>query len=201
MLSSTTFQLYQNYFLFQSFVGKVKSIISNTPLSKWFRKQDDNRPVIRRRDEVFEDEDISEIQPPPKRVKLPVGDGGNLCSSVLFNETRISTTNNVSNSIFNKIPEPVAGPSGLKPQKLLSNATTVTASTIRGTFSSNELLNGHSDSEESTSGYSSVARIGSKEQVCGSQESSKQASPSQTSPSNSRSLFHKSSESFFLVFK
>ncbi|XP_018571396.1 nuclear pore complex protein Nup153 [Anoplophora glabripennis] len=176
----------------KSFVGKVKSIISNTPLSKWFRKQDDNRPVIRRRDEVFEDEDISEIQPPSKKAKLPAGDGGNQRNNVLFNETRNPAPNSVSNHIFNKIPEPVAGPSGLKSHKLLSGATTVTASGTRGTFSSNELLNGHSDSEESTSGYSSVVRIGSKEQVCGSQESSKQASPMQTSPSNPRSLFHKS---------
>lgn len=175
----------------KSFVGKVKSIISNTPLSKWFRKQDDNRHV-RRRDEVFEDEDISEIQPPLKRVKLPVGDGGSKCNNMLFNEACIPAANNVSNNIFNKIPEPVAGPSGLKSHKLLSGATTITATGARSTFSSNELLNGHSDSEESTSGYSSVIRIGSKEQVCGSQESSKQTSPSQTSPSNPRSLFHKS---------
>lgn len=128
-------------------------------------------------------------------------DGGNKCNTVLFNETLVSATNSVSNNIFNKIPEPVAGPSGLKSQKLLSNTTNAPAGGIRSTFSSNELLNGHSDSEESTSGYSSVARIGSKEQVCGSHESSKQTSPSQTSPSNTRSLFHKPSELYLLMLK
>ncbi|KAJ8962938.1 hypothetical protein NQ314_005655 [Rhamnusium bicolor] len=184
----------------KSFVGKFKSIINNTPLSKWFRKQDDNRSTIRRHDEVFEDEEICEMQPPSKRVKLPGGNEGNNCSNILFNEPHTTpVTNNIdiTNKTFNSFSEPVAGPSGIKSRKLLSNATTVSTNRARNTFSSNELLNGHkdSDSEESTSGYSSVARIGSKEQVCGSHGSSKQTSPIQNSPSNSKSMFHTSNAS------
>ncbi|KAJ8924665.1 hypothetical protein NQ315_000816 [Exocentrus adspersus] len=179
----------------KSFVGKVKSIINSTPLSKWFGKQEDNKSVIRKHEEVFDDEDSSAIQPPSKKAKLPINEQRNSCSrsSIHFNENCIPATNSVPSNIFSKVPEPVAGPSGIKSQKLLSGASTSTST--RHTFNNNELLNGHSDSEESTSGYSSVARIGSKEQVCESQESSKQASPTQTSPSNTRSLFHKSCSS------
>lgn len=49
----------------------------------------------------------------------------------------------------------------------------------------------HSDSEESTSGYSS-GRLGSKEMV--SEEGSKQTSPLDNSPRKNRSLFQSSSK-------
>ncbi|XP_074032324.1 uncharacterized protein [Leptinotarsa decemlineata] len=174
----------------KSIVGKFKSIISSTPLSKWFRKREDNnQSTIRRRDED-EDEEIRQMQPPSKRVKLPVD--AEQTNSVIFNTLDTSTSIDVSasNKTINHFPEPVAGPSGVKFQKLLSSATSVSTNSVKNTFSNREFLNGHnSDSEESTSGYSSVVRIGSKEQVCQSQDSSKQTSPLQNKPNNTRSLF------------
>ncbi|KAJ8971592.1 hypothetical protein NQ317_016321 [Molorchus minor] len=179
----------------KSFVGKVKSIITNTPLSKWFWRQDDNGSTVRIRDEEFEDEEILEMQPPTKRVKLPVDSEASNCNTIYFKQTSTNTTaDKIPKTEFISLHEPVAGPSGINSRKLHSNATTSTTYSARSVFNTNELINGHkdSDSDESTSGYSSVPRISSKEQVCGSQESSKQTSPLQSSPRNSRSLFQTS---------
>ncbi|KAG5894371.1 hypothetical protein JTB14_015648 [Gonioctena quinquepunctata] len=174
----------------KSFVGKFKSIINNTPLSKWFRKQEESRSTIRRRDDEAEDDEIHQMQPPSKRAKRPVSAEEN--NSVIFKTSdTISSLNIVEiQKEVNHFPEPVAGPSGIKSRKLLGSAT-ISKNSVKNTYGNSDLLNGHkdSDSEESTSGYSSVARIGSKEHVCHSQESSKQASPMQNNSSNTRSLF------------
>ncbi|CAG9821732.1 unnamed protein product [Phaedon cochleariae] len=177
----------------KSFVGKFKSIITNTPLSKWFRKQDDSssKSTIRRRNDDADDEELHQMQPPSKRVKFPIAEENNHFNSVTFeNDSDLTTVDiTLKSQKSNHFPEPVAGPSGIKSRKLLSNVPT-RRDEVRNKFRSRELLNGHkdSDSEESTSGYSSVPRIGSKDNVCHSQESSKQTSPLEN-PNNSRSLF------------
>ncbi|KAG5894373.1 hypothetical protein JTB14_015650 [Gonioctena quinquepunctata] len=184
----------------KSFVGKFKSIINNTPLSKWFRKQEESRSTIRRRDDEAEDDEIHQMQPPSKRAKRPVSAEEN--NSVIFKISDSTSSLNIVeiHKEVNQFPEPVAGPSGIKSRKLLGSAT-ISKNSVKNIYGNSDLLNGHkdSDSEESTSGYSSVARIGSKEHVCHSQESSKQASPMQNNSSNTRSLFQSTpmSRSFF----
>ncbi|XP_060534942.1 nuclear pore complex protein Nup153-like [Cylas formicarius] len=166
----------------QSFVGKFKNhvsgIISNTPLSKWFRKQNVGSAVRRRDEEV--DEEFYDLQPPTKKTKLP--------ETYLNFEEAISPINNVANRITLKtFPEPVAGPSGYSARKLLGNSLLV-----RDTYKNGDVVKSgskDSDSEESTSDYSS-AHIGSKDVV--SQQSSKQASPLESSPAKLRSLFQNS---------
>ncbi|VEN47244.1 unnamed protein product [Callosobruchus maculatus] len=161
----------------QSLVGKVKSII--TPISKWFRKQDDDSQITRKREEDDLEDDMLQMQPPSKRVKLPNDLLGNNCNNTTSNKLPSNDISSIRN--FTNFPEPVAGPSGIKCRKTLNTHTSYTT----------ETLNGHkdSDSEDSTSGYSSVARIGSREQVCQSLESSKQPSPTQHTTSNNRTLF------------
>ncbi|CAG9854329.1 unnamed protein product [Phyllotreta striolata] len=171
----------------KSLVGKFKSIISNTPLSKWFRRQNNSKSTIRRRED---DEESNEMQPPSKRARLPDSAGSgfiNLFSGSVLDNNAYSDT--FINKTHNYFSEPVAGPSGLKTHKVLNSVTTNTHS-AKNLFN-NDLLNGNkdSDSEESTSGYSSVARIGNKEQASHSEGSSKQPSPLQTNSPNIRSLF------------
>lgn len=206
----------------KSFVGKFKShvseIINSTPLSKWFRRpqqQDDgevvsSRSTIRRRNDSFEDEEIFSMQPPSKRPKRPSESHNidNNYNQLLTVPPVAPTAQSSQSKQFTSFPEPVAGPSGIQSRKLLSRTantapvgSTDIGSKTRGSFNAPEFTNGHhhhskdSDSEESTSGYSSVARIGSKEQVCGSRESSKQASPLENSPTNSRTLFREKADS------
>lgn len=184
--------------MFQSFVGKVKSIITNTPLSKWFKKEL-GRPAVRRRDDDFEDE-AQEMQPPSKRVKLPNNSEKDNFDSV-YSETVIHNDIKKHTKIFDYFPEPVAGPSGIHTNNL---ANGISISSVHNRLSNSEVLNGRkdSDSEESTSGYSSVAKIGSKEQVYQSPTSSKQTSPSQKASNSARSLFQITpSECFFTFFK
>lgn len=172
--------------MLQSFVEKVKSIITNTPLSKWFRKEN-SRPIVRRRDDDFED-GSEEMQPPSKRVKLPSDEEKNNFSSV-FSETVVRNEVKKHIKISDYFPEPVAGPSGVHPNSL---ANGVSVNSVHNRLVNCDHLNGRnkdSDSEESTSGYSSVAKIGSKEQVYQSANSSKQTSPNQKASSNARSLF------------
>lgn len=163
----------------------MKSIITNTPLSKWFRKEN-SRQAIRRRDEDCED-DTQEMQPPSKRVKLPVDNEKNNLSSV-YSETVIHNEVKKHTKISDYFPEPVAGPSGIHTNSL---ANGISVNSVHNRLTNSELLNRRkdSDSEESTSGYSSVAKIGSKEQVYQSPSSSKQTSPSQKPSSSARSLF------------
>lgn len=172
----------------QSIVGKFKSIINSTPLSKWFRKRDDEDTVL----------------PPSKKFKPPSDTREINCEFSFDTPARPPVNNDVasSNNKFSCFPEPLAGPSGIKHRKTLS--ATVTSS-VQTSFSTSEVFNGHKDTDsegESTSGYSSVARINSKEHVNRSQESSKQTSPAQNcaTPNNNRSLFPTSSEFAFVLF-
>lgn len=184
-------------FLFQSFVGKVKSIITNTPISKWFRKEN-TRPIIRRRDEDCED-DTQEMQPPSKRVKLPV-DGDKNSYSNVFSETVVHNEVKKHKKICDYFPEPVAGPSGIHTSSL---ANGFSVNSIHNRLTTSEILSRRkdSDSEESTSGYSSVAKVGSKEQVYQSPTSSKQTSPSQKPSNSARSLFQTTPSEFLILFK
>lgn len=178
--------------IFQSFVGKFKShvsgIINNTPLSKWFRKDETaaGAPIRRRADE-FEDDELYAMQPPTKRQKLPTDTSqlNNYPRKLNLTDSPPQNSYGTKNAL-NIFPEPVAGPSGISSRKLIERTTFHTQ---------NDLINGHkeSDSEES-SGYSSVLRIGSKEQVCESRDSSKQTSPLEHSPPNTRTLFQSSSK-------
>ncbi|XP_072400150.1 uncharacterized protein Nup153 isoform X2 [Diabrotica undecimpunctata] len=173
----------------QSLVGKFKSIISNTPLSKWFRRQDDSvKPTIRRREEDDDEEDTEQFQPPAKRAKFVVNREDVSVSHIRSSD---SIKDKLINRNYTSFPEPVAGPSGIQTRNLLNNVNSSINSDINVQLFSSDFLNGHkdSDSEESTSGYSSVARIGSKEHVCQSEGSSKQPSPLQTTSPNRRSLF------------
>lgn len=165
-------------------------------MSKWFRKQNDiSKSTIRRRED-FEDDDDEEqrMQPPNKKVKLPIEE--NNCNN--FPHTQQLSVNEADKR-YDFVPEPVAGPSGLQSRKLINNSVITSA---RSTFRHSDIVNGHkdSDSEESTSGYSSVARIGSKEHVCESQPASKQTSPLQRTPNNPRSLFETSSKSLHIYY-
>lgn len=132
------------------------------------------------------------MQPPYKKVKLPVEE--NNCTNFPYTE-KLSTNKSDKRSDF--APEPVAGPSGIQSRKLINNSV---VTSVRSTFHNSDIVNGHkdSDSEESTSGYSSVARIGSKEHVCESQPASKQTSPLQHTSNSSRSLFETSSKSLHI---
>ncbi|XP_028134125.1 nuclear pore complex protein Nup153 isoform X2 [Diabrotica virgifera virgifera] len=173
----------------QSFVGKVKSIISNTPLRRWFGRQDDSvKPTIRRREEDDSEDDTEQFRPPAKRAKFVV-------SREDVSVSHIKSSDSIKDKLLinrnYSFLEPVAGPSGLQTRNLLNNVNSSINSDINVQLFSSDFLNGHkdSDSEESTSGYSSVARIGSKEHVCQSEGSSKQPSPRQTTSPNRRSLF------------
>lgn len=200
----------------QSLVGKFKKnvseIINNTPLSKWFKKQSET-PVStprKRQDDSDDEADIHEFQPPSKRTKLPPTKE-TISLNVSEVLSPISKVNDVKNPLYTNFPEPIAGPSGYQTRKLLNstsftkeaafkNAKSASESTnlfknpksiVRdriGASSANKDIN--SDSEESTSGYSS-GRLGSKEVV--SHESSKQTSPLESSPIKARSLFRNSS--------
>ncbi|CAH1964001.1 unnamed protein product [Acanthoscelides obtectus] len=85
-------------FFWKSLVGKVKSII--TPLSKWFRKQDDDSQITRKRDENELEDDMLQMQPPSKRVKLPNDIHGNNCNNNTSNKlppSDISSFRNFTN--------------------------------------------------------------------------------------------------------
>lgn len=182
--------------MFQSFVGKVKSIITNTPLSKWFRKEN-TRPTIRRRDEDCED-DAQEMQPPSKRVKLPVVEKNNYSS--VFSETIVHNEVKKLTKICDYYPEPVAGPSGIHTNSL---ANGISVNSVHNRLTNSDILSRHkdSDSEESTSGYSSAVKVGNKEQVYQSPSSSKQTTPNQKTSSSARTLFHTTASEWFISLK
>lgn len=120
-------------------------------------------------------------------MKLPVDSDKNNFSSV-YSEAVIHNEVKQHTKICEYFSEPVAGPSGIHTNRL---ANGISANSVHNRLTNSELLNEpkDSDSEESTSGYSSVAKIGSKEQVYQSPTSSKQTSPSQMASNNARSLF------------
>lgn len=181
----------------------VSEIINNTPLSKWFGKSSPNSSVRRRQDDSDDEEELEKLQPPTKRTKLPLIKE-TLSLDVSAALSPISSTAATSKVKYRRFPEPVAGPSGFGQRK-----SNVISSTLivpdrshpiqrpgTGLFAAGRgaTKTAHkepnSDSEESTSGYSS-GRVGSKELV--SQEGSKQASPA-VSPKKTRSLFENSSK-------
>ncbi|XP_066138843.1 nuclear pore complex protein Nup153 [Euwallacea fornicatus] len=198
-LSDSDLQTSQDVDNNQSLVGKIKKnvseIISITPLSKWFRKQNESDTLtVRRRQD---DEDLQELQPPAKRTKLPSKETLSLDVSEALSPISVNNTHR-------SFPEPVAGPSGYQTQKVLHSSSLFNNSPTRAKHSDESVFKNpnnvvhvrelrnkecNSDSEESTSGYSS-GRIGSKEVV--SQESSKQTSPTENTSRKVRSLFQNS---------
>lgn len=179
----------------------MSGIINNTPLSKWFRRDETSTgsSIRRRTDDDYEDDELYQMQPPTKRQKLPTD------SSQVNNPRKLNLSDTpITKNSLNIFPEPVAGPSGIvTSKKLLERTTQPVVTACSGQSFRHDILklNGHkeSDSEESTSGYSSVARIGSKEQVCESRDSSKQTSPLEHSPKNTRTLFPPSSKKIFSI--
>ncbi|CAG9771059.1 unnamed protein product [Ceutorhynchus assimilis] len=192
----------------RSLVNKLKQnvseIISQSPLSKWFRKDSNTTPVSttrRRQDDSEDEEDLQDFQPPAKRTKLPPPVTKESLSLNVSEALSPIASNNVKKPTFRHFPEPIAGPSGYQTRKLLNSTPFVSNRSHNeiGNASDNNIFKmpqelarkeTHSDSEESTSGYSS-GRLGSKEIL--SQQNSKQTSPLETSPGKNRSLFQNSS--------
>lgn len=133
----------------KSFVKKVKSHVTGflpSKLTKWLGAKS------RQREELGDDDDTYELQPPPKRAKT---------HSHGFDMNHITTPlhSQLPNPFSQEFREPVAGPS-ITTRKLVLP--------VSNHFNQNQAdqTNGvDSDSGESTSGYSSMPRIGSKEQV------------------------------------
>lgn len=123
------FYLWLSMYYFQSLVGKLKrnvtEIISNTPLSKWFHKQREDTPAVRRRQEDSDDEDLQEFQPPAKRTKLP-----STKEALSLNVSEILSpisSNNSRKPLPNRnFPEPIAGPSGYQTRKILNSTSLFT---------------------------------------------------------------------------
>lgn len=120
--------------------SRVSSILPSS-LSKWFGNGEKSN--IRTRDDL--EEDSFYIEPPSKRVKRP---------NVNYSESSFSE--NLQHPVANStlFVEPIAGPSGVRFKKSSPNV------------SQNHIfpnLDKESEDEESTSGYSSMVRIGSKE--------------------------------------
>lgn len=131
----------QSGFFFQSFVKKVKSRLSGfvpPSLSRWFATSE--KPNSRQREES--EDDIVHVEPPTKRVKRPTD---------TIEEDYSSNSNLEANSIY---PEPIAGPSGVS----FTRSSVITENDFQ-----NDSEDKDSDDEGSTSGYSSMARHGSKD--------------------------------------
>ncbi|XP_044270566.1 nuclear pore complex protein Nup153 [Tribolium madens] len=153
----------------KSFVGKfVSGLFNSTPLSKWFGKDSTSKSIKRREDDDDEDFDASYVfQPPSKRVKLPTEVEHNNYSAHIFESPvtvhkASNNVNNVSSKVFGKFPEPVAGPSGVKSRKLFDKHRSSSTNTLStNSMENQEIVNGEndSDSEESTSGYSSAPKL------------------------------------------
>lgn len=172
---------------------KVSSRVSDlipTSLSKWFAREEDKSAVRYRED----DDDLYSIQPPTKRVKMPTE------PSFSYNNFSLSSTPTYHNNVMPKrrvdnlaqtlnFAEPVAGPSGIKARKLSVSKT-------HQRHNSKEILNGDKDTDsgDSTSGYSSMIKIGSKEQLLDKAEVAKAKEP------KTNSLFHNSKFQLFFIF-
>ncbi|KAK4877512.1 hypothetical protein RN001_010018 [Aquatica leii] len=137
----------------KSFVKKVQSRVSgllSTSLSKWFGGNDGQKARLRDEDD---DDETYNIQPPSKRIKMPTPETKNTyvnsySSSTYTSDPNVRTSDYTNNT---KIFEPVAGPSGVQPNK----------PNLESSLSKDNLLNGDKDSEseESTDGYSSLLRF------------------------------------------
>lgn len=137
---------------------KVSSRVSGfiPSFSKWFNREE-GKSTVRYRDEEGDDDDQSfSIQPPTKKLKLPTE------PTFKYNNFTLSSLSTPSgeSSRHDHFAEPIAGPSGVKSRKLVLPSS-------REQSVRKEIANGdsNSDSGDSTSGYSSMARIGSKEQI------------------------------------
>lgn len=125
--------------------------------SKWFNREE-GKSTVRYRDEEGEDDDDQSvsIQPPAKKLKLPTE------PSFKYNNFTLNSLSTpiAESSRHDHFTEPIAGPSGVKSRKLVLSSS-------REQSVRKEIANGdsNSDSGDSTSGYSSMARIGSKEQI------------------------------------
>lgn len=163
---------------FQSFVKKVSTRVSDlipSSLSKWFSREE-RSPSVRYRDE--DDDDSFTIQPPSKKAKLPTEPHFNYnnfslsslstptISNPLINSPCVSSANSVYSP--SAVIEPVAGPSGIKARKLMIPRSAERSDTT-------DMLNGdkESDSGDSTSGYSSMARTAVREQVAENAETNR----------------------------
>lgn len=141
--------------------SRVSGIIPS--ISKWFGR-DEIKSTIRYRDEEDDDDDENQsftVQPPSKKLKLP----STTEPSFKYNNFTLSSLSTpmvaeTSLSRSQHFAEPIAGPSGVKSRKLVLSHS-------REQSVRNDIVNGdnNSDSGDSTSGYSSMARIGSKEQI------------------------------------
>lgn len=160
-------------FFFQSFVKKVSSRVSGIlpSISKWFSREE-NKSTIRYRDEE-EDDDLDDddddhndfretIQPPAKKLKLPSISESNPTPTFKYNNFSLTSlsTPTAESSRHEHFAEPIAGPSGVKSRKLVLSNSSIREQSVR-------IVNGdnHSDSGDSTSGYSSMARIGGSKEV------------------------------------
>lgn len=160
----------------QSFVKKVSSRVSGIlpSISKWFSTtHEPNRSTIRYRDEDEDDDDEDQsfriIQPPSKKLKLPSAVTTTTTEpSFKYNNFTLNSLSTMTTTPPLKrqehFAEPVAGPSGVKSRKLHLGGDSRETSVLRKDL---VVVNGdnNSDSGDSTSGYSSMARIGSKEQI------------------------------------
>lgn len=184
----------------------MSGIFNSTPLSKWFGKESTSKSTVRRReDDEDEEYDPSYVfQPPTKRAKLPSDpqhnnySGAHLFESPVTVHVASNNTNNVPAKVYGKFPEPVAGPSGVKSRKLFEKQNTASTNTISAnSFENQEVVNGDndSDSEDSTSGYSSVARLVSKQKS----EDASNREPEKITP-KAKSLFT-SSKLYNIFFK
>lgn len=143
--------------------SRVSGIIPS--ISKWFSREE-NKSTIRYRDEEDDDDDDDEdqsfrIQPPSKKLKLPPATTEQPAFKYNnFSLSSLSTPMVVEESRQERFVEPIAGPSGVKSRKLILSSS-------REHSVRKDMVNGdnNSDSGDSTSGYSSMARIGSKEQI------------------------------------
>lgn len=152
---------------------RVSDLIPSS-LTKWFTR-DERSSSVRYRDE--DDDDSFTIQPPSKKAKLPTEPHFNYnnfslsslstptISNPLISSPCVSSVNNVYSP--SPVPEPVAGPSGIKARKLM-----IPRSVERS--DATDMLNGdkESDSGDSTSGYSSMARTAVRAQVFENAEAS-----------------------------
>lgn len=175
-------------------MGKiVTGLFNSTPLSKWFGKESVSKS--RRRDEDDDDDlDASYVfQPPSKRAKPTEVEHNNYSAHLFESPVTVhnasNNVNNVSSKVFRNFPEPMAGPSGLTSRKLFQRHSTASTNTVStNSFDNQEIINGEndSDSEESTSGYSSAPKLLNQQksaQVSDNKETCEKAMP------KTRSLF------------
>lgn len=117
--------------------------------------------VVRQRDELETDEELFNVQPPSKKQKLPQIDEtrnnfqNTSGTNYLNHTTSIKNVERLDKSRENIFTEPQPGPSGIQSRKLInSQQSSKLHKKDKETTDS---------SDSNTSGYSSMARIGSKQ--------------------------------------